>query len=123
MAIKLTPGRAEINGRLMEVIRERGLNMTAVGDITDTPTGTISDWYHKGAVPDAEKLARFGRGTGANLHWLLTGDGPRTAPGHGELLTDDAIRMGRKEVLEMIKSAVASIETRLAGRRRRRKAS
>jgi hypothetical protein len=87
--------------------------MSEVARMTETPTGTIHSWYHNGTVPNAHKLARFGKRTGTNLHWLLTGDGPTKAPGYGTTAADAAFRMGRREVLTMIKTSISEIEARV----------
>lgn len=102
--------RAAINKRLMQVIREKGLRQADCVRATGATSPTVNDWFNKGAVPDASTLGLLARATGTNCHWLITGDGPRHAPGQGETRADKAIQMGREEALSMVSDALAQVK-------------
>ena len=46
--------------------------------------------YLRGRVPPAEKLVEIAKSTGCNLHWLLTGDGPKRVIYEAAQLPDHA---------------------------------
>jgi hypothetical protein len=114
MLRKVNPDRGQINQRLMQVVRERSVTQADLVRMTGATSPTVSDWFNHGALPDADKLARFGKGTHTNLHWLLTGEGPEEEPGHGETLADRAIHLGRQEILGKIRRALDEIEAQVS---------
>ena len=63
--------RSEIHRRMMAVVREQGLTQADLVRGTSATSPTVSDWFNKGAVPDAEKLGHFCRLTRTNAHWMI----------------------------------------------------
>jgi hypothetical protein len=77
----------------------------------------VSDWFNKGAVPDAEKLGQFCKLTRVNGHWMLLGTGPKTAPGEGETQSDLAFALGARAVLTELKRLLGGLEVAYFGNR------
>jgi transcriptional regulator with XRE-family HTH domain len=105
--------REEINARMMQVIREQGLTQADCVRATGATSPTVNDWFNKGAVPDAATLGRVAHATRMNCHWLITGHGPRGAPGHGNTPAAVSTRQGHKEAVAMIEKAVDRIKKEL----------
>lgn len=58
--------------------RERAdLAVTALEDRASVGRGTVSRLEDGSRVPNAENLFRLARELNVNLHWLITGEGPR----------------------------------------------
>lgn len=109
--------RNDINKRMMQVVREQDLTQADCVRGTGATSPTVTDWFNKGAVPDAEKLGRFCRMTRTNAHWMITGTGPKQAPGEGETQTDLAFALGARAVLTELKRLVGHLEVAYFGNR------
>ena len=105
--------RIAINGRMMQVVRKNKVSQAELVDATGATSPTVSDWYNKQAVPQADKLARVARALRVNGHWLLTGEGPEHAPGQGNTRPDRAMQMGYEEAVRRIESALVDIKKEL----------
>jgi transcriptional regulator with XRE-family HTH domain len=109
--------RSEINKRMMTVIREQGVTQADLVRATGATSPTVTDWFNKGAVPDAATLARVARHLRLNGHWLLTGEGSPLAPGEGETQTDVAFALGARTVLTELRRVLATLEVAYFGDR------
>ncbi|MGE3953541.1 MAG: helix-turn-helix domain-containing protein, partial [Pyrinomonadaceae bacterium] len=67
----------------------------------ETSDSTIKA-YFEGRLPTAEMLLRIHRTTGINLHWLLTGNGPRRVDGQDERIFAE---MEEKEIRAAAKAS------------------
>lgn len=114
---RLAVERSDINKRMMAVIRERGLRQVDIVEASGATSPTVADWFNHGAVPDADKLARIAKALKINGHWLLTGQGPRTAPGEGETQSDLAFALGARAVLTEVKKSLNILEVAYFGER------
>lgn len=92
-------GRSEINERLMAVVKQKGLTQADLVRASGATSPTVTDWFNRGAVPDAERLARIAKAIGVNGHWLLTGQGPKALPGEGRTQGDQLYTLGAQAVL------------------------
>lgn len=109
--------RSDISKRMMATIREQGLHQADLVRATGATSPTVTDWFNRGAVPDAEKLARVAKALRISGHWLLTGQGPKGAPGEGDTATDLAFALGARAVLTELKRLVANLEVAYFGNR------
>lgn len=109
--------RGDIHKRMMAVVREQDLTQADLVRGTGATSPTVSDWFNKGAVPDAEKLGHFCRLTRTNAHWMILGTGPKTAPGEGETATDLAFALGARAVLTELKRLLGGLEVDYFGNR------
>jgi hypothetical protein len=109
--------RSEINRRMMQVVREQGLTQADCVRGTGATSPTVTDWFNKAAVPDAATLGRFCRMTRTNAHWMITGTGPKQAPGEGETQSDLAFALGARAVLTELKRVVGHLEMAYFGGR------
>jgi transcriptional regulator with XRE-family HTH domain len=109
--------RSDIHKRMMQVVREQGLTQADLVRATGATSPTVTDWFNKGAVPEADKLARVCKALRINGHWLLTGTGPRQAPGEGETQTDLAFALGARAVLTELKRILGHLEIAYFGNR------
>jgi hypothetical protein len=115
--VKANSDRREIHKRMMQVVREQDLTQADCVRGTGATSPTVTDWFNKGAVPDAEKLGRFCRLTRTNAHWMITGMGPKLAPGEGETQSDLAFALGARAVLTELKRIVSNLEVAYFGNR------
>ena len=109
--------REEINTRLLRVIRDQGLSQADCVRATGATSPTVSDWFNKGAVPDASTLGMLARATRTNCHWLITGQGPRGAPGEGDTSTDRAFALGARAAITEMKRLQSTLEQVFFGER------
>lgn len=109
-------GRSEINKRLMQVIlhaiERDGRTRRDIEHMAEASSPTVSDWFHKGAVPDATTIAKLARGLHVNAHWLLTGQGPKAPPGEGRDKADELFALGAAAVLQEHRELLEALETR-----------
>src|ERR687891_1803031 len=104
----------EINRRLMQVIQhaiqQKGMTRREIEHLAQASSPTVSDWFNKGAVPDAVTIARLCRGLRVNAHWVLTGIGPQALPGEGRSDADQAFALGASAVVSDLRDSVSAIE-------------
>ncbi|MGD9564488.1 MAG: helix-turn-helix domain-containing protein [Pyrinomonadaceae bacterium] len=72
----------------------------------ETSDATIK-FYMEGRLPSAELLLRIHRATGINLHWLLTGAGPRRVEGQDDRIFSEE---EEQEIREMARIAGRTFE-------------
>lgn len=99
MTTRAEVGRSEINQRLMAIVKEKGLTQADLVRASGATSPAVTDWFNRGAVPDAERLARIAQAIRVNGHWLLTGKGPKTLPGDGTKDLDQAYTQGAQAVV------------------------
>ena len=109
--------RSDISKRMMAVIREQGVTQADLVRSTGATSPTVTDWFNRGAVPDAEKLARVAKTLRISGHWLLTGNGPKGAPGEGDTASDLAFALGARAVLTELKRLIENLEVAYFGNR------
>jgi hypothetical protein len=114
---KQAPERSDIHKRMMAVVREQDLTQADLVRGTGATSPTVSDWFNKGAVPDSQTLGRFCRLTRTNAHWMITGTGPKQAPGEGETESDLAFALGARAVLTELKRLLGGLEVAYFGNR------
>lgn len=107
-------GRSEINRRLMQVIHNAigrdGFARRDIEHMAGASSPTVSDWFHKGAVPDAVTIGRLCRGLRVNAHWVITGQGPKSPPGEGKEKADELFAVGAAAVLQSVQQKIAAVE-------------
>lgn len=74
-------------------------NATIARRIT-TPDATVSLWMRGERLPDYRMLVRITKATGVNLHWLITGTGPRRVEQDNEIFSVEEER----EIRELAKT-------------------
>ena len=94
--------RSEINQRLMTVVKQKGLTQADLVRASGATSPTVTDWFNRGAVPDAERLARIAKAIRVNGHWLLTGQGPKALPGEGQTEGDKLLTVGARNYDEQL---------------------
>lgn len=109
--------RGEISARMLAVIRQQGLTQADCVRGTGATSPTVNDWFNHGAVPDAEKLGRLCRLTRTSAHWMITGIGPKQAPGEGETESDRAFAIGARTVLHELEQIVGKLKLAYFGDR------
>lgn len=109
--------RAEINRRLLEIVRSAGMSQADCVRATGLTSPAVSDWFNRGAVPDAATLARLALHLHVNGHWLLTGQGPRD----DLLRREELYRLGAEAAIEDVRAMVAALEARWADDAARRR--
>lgn len=109
--------REEINRRILQVVREKGMSQADCVRATGATSPTVSDWFNKGAVPDASTLGMLARAAHVNCHWLITGQGPRQAPGEGDTATDRAFALGARAAITEMKRLQSTLEEVFFGER------
>ena len=119
MAADTRDDHREINRRLMQVIQhaiqQKGMTRREIEHLAQASSPTVSDWFNKGAVPDAVTIARLCRGLRVNAHWVLTGIGPQALPGEGRSDADQAFALGASAVVSDLRDSVSVIEARWGG--------
>lgn len=107
--------RGEFAKRLLFVFDNA--NDSEIGRRLETNHATVRPYTTGARLPTSELLLRITRATGVNLHWLLTGRGPRRVEGENAFTQSEeaeiralAERRG-KSFDEMVKQlAVAALE-------------
>lgn len=111
-----TDGRSGINKRLIHVISQAverdGLTRRDIEHMAEASSPTVSDWFHKGAVPDAITIDKLCRGLHVNAHWVITGQGPKSPPGEGREKADELFALGAAAVLQEHRDLLRALETR-----------
>lgn len=115
-ADRLAEVRLEIAGRLREAFD--GATNAEIARRLGTSDAAIKNYMDGQRFPAPEILLEAGRVTGINLHWLLTGDGPKRVLRTGELFNEDqeqqirelAARSGRTFEDQVKALAIAGVE-------------
>lgn len=70
--------------RLRRLRKGAGLTGTQLGDAAGVGHSQVSAWENDRAWPNGAQLVAMGALLNVNLHWLLTGEGPRHPPDAAE---------------------------------------
>lgn len=107
--------RSEINQRLMAVVKQKRLTQADLVRASGATSPTVTDWFNRGAVPDAERLARIAKAIRVNAHWLLTGQGPKSLPGEGQTQADQAYILGAQAIVIELGKVLRQFEAQYLG--------
>ncbi len=81
-------------------------NNASIARKLQTTDATIKGYTDGRTLPIGDMLLRISRASGVNLHWLLTGKGPRRVPRDDSMFTEDE----EAELLELAREAGRSLD-------------